>query len=140
MRRELIERNFKRAKKYTLETVPKDSIEMIFFENSNDVEYHQYFYNISELYKYCSDNNIATPKYVWGTYKEKIRIDAYNIAEDACEELHEDAYDSIDTESLEELQSFLDQWCEKQTGTTTYFPDYDCCIILNNTNGDDISV
>ena len=44
------------------------------------------------------------------------------IIENACDELHEDARDNISDEK--ELQEFLDKWCEKQTGTTTYYPCY----------------
>lgn len=30
----------------------------------------------------------------------------------------------INRKSWKELQDFLDKWCEKQTGTTTYYPYY----------------
>ena len=49
-------------------------------------------------------------------------MDADSIIENACEELYEDARDNISDEK--ELQEFLDKWCEKQTGTTTYYPCY----------------
>lgn len=41
---------------------------------------------------------------------------------DACEELHDDAYENID--DIDELQKYLDTWCDKQSGTTTYYPCY----------------
>lgn len=61
------------------------------------------------------------PTKLWVTTEERLAIDAENICEDACQNLHEDATDNIDYDSLQEL---LDDWCKKQTGTTTYFPCY----------------
>ena len=62
------------------------------------------------------------PKVLWNCEEIKISIDADSIIENACEELHEDARDYISDEK--ELQEFLDKWCEKQSGTTTYYPCY----------------
>ena len=62
------------------------------------------------------------PKVLWNCEEVKISMDADSIIENACEELHEDARDNISDEK--ELQEFLDKWCEKQTGTTTYYPCY----------------
>jgi len=54
-----------------------------------------------------------------------LSLDADYIVEYACEELHEDAFDSISYEDIKELQRYLDEWCSKQTGTRTYYPSYD---------------
>ena len=62
------------------------------------------------------------PKVLWNCEEVKISMDADSIIENACEELHEDARDNISDEK--ELQEFLDKWCAKQTGTTTYYPCY----------------
>ncbi len=62
------------------------------------------------------------PEVLWVCSKAEISIDADSIIENACDELHEDARDNISDEK--ELQEFLDKWCEKQTGTTTYYPCY----------------
>ena len=62
------------------------------------------------------------PKVLWNCEVVKISMDADSIIENACEELHEDARDYISDEK--ELQDFLDKWCGKQTGTTTYYPCY----------------
>lgn len=51
----------------------------------------------------------------------KVHIDADNVADNACEELHEDAYEQCDIGSL---QNLLDVWCKDQTGTITYYPCY----------------
>ena len=62
------------------------------------------------------------PKVLWNCEEVKISMDADSIIENACEELHEDARDNISDEK--ELQDFLNKWCEKQSGTTTYYPCY----------------
>ena len=62
------------------------------------------------------------PKVLWNCEVVKISMDADSIIENACDELHEDARDNISDKK--ELQEFLDKWCEKQTGTTTYYPCY----------------
>ena len=62
------------------------------------------------------------PEVLWVCSKAEISMDADSIIENACDELHEDARDYISDER--ELQEFLNRWCEKQTGTTTYYPCY----------------
>lgn len=65
------------------------------------------------------------------TSEEKIKIDAYDIVRDACEDLHEDAMDNISYEDITRLQNFLDEWCKEQTGTTTYYPCYEQYVLIN---------
>lgn len=62
------------------------------------------------------------PKVLWNCEEVKISMDTDSIIENACEELHEDARNNISDEK--ELQDFLNKWCDKQTGTTTYYPCY----------------
>ena len=64
------------------------------------------------------------PEVLWVCSKSEISMDADWIIENACEELHEDARDNISDKEEKELQEFLDKWCEKQTGTITYYPCY----------------
>ena len=68
------------------------------------------------------------PEVLWVCTKEEITMDAGQIIEDACEELHEDARDCISNKDEKQLQEFLDKWCEKQSEkqseTTTYYPCY----------------
>ena len=75
---------------------------------------------------YCSNFDEYFEKYVpkvlWNCEVVKISMDADSIIENACDELHEDARDNISGER--ELQEFLDKWCAKQIGTTTYYPCY----------------
>lgn len=72
--------------------------------------------NFNEFFEY------EVPKVLWNCEEVKISIDADYIIDNACEELHEDARDNISDEK--ELQEFLDKWCAKQGGTTTYYPCY----------------
>jgi len=58
-------------------------------------------------------------------------MDASNIIEDACSDLHEDAMDNISNKDQEELQALLDKWCEENSaGTTSYYADYKVGIIV----------
>lgn len=77
------------------------------------------------LGNYNEENVDDRPEVLWVTSEEQIKIDAYDIVENACESLHEDAMDNILSEDITRLQNFLDKWCEEQTGTTTYYPCYE---------------
>jgi len=118
---------FKKAAHYTLENVPQSSCQCMYSESYG--ANNGYFFDIEELEEYCNENNIPMPEYVWGTTVTRISMDADSIIESACEELHEDAEDQIDNRV--ELQEMLDKWCEKQSGTDTYYIDYHVAIVLN---------
>ncbi len=120
---------YDKAKKYTLKTAPSESIIMYYSDVYGNNE--GYFSEIEYLVDYCNDEGIKVPEYVWGTYETQISLDAHDIIEDACEELWEGAYDSIGSKDITELEDFLNNWCEKQTGTRTYTADYNCCILIN---------
>lgn len=62
-------------------------------------------------------------EYVWGTTKWLISIDANDIIESVCDDLCEEAAENISHADTEELQAFLNSWCAKQFGTTTYEQD-----------------
>lgn len=118
-----------RAKKINL----KDASYFLYDEESeqyfpDENDFADYYFN---LYLDEIENNHIPfdeyfekyiPKVLWNCYEVKLYIDADSIVSDACDELHEDAVDNID--DINELQDFLDRWCAKQTGTTTYYPDY----------------
>lgn len=69
---------------------------------------------------YEEDDN-ERPVRLWVTSVEKIFIDAANVIENACSDLHENAYEQCD---IGGLQNLLDTWCKDQTGATTYYPCY----------------
>ncbi len=76
-----------------------------------------YFENDEEML-----NNL--PEVLWVCSEVDISMDAGSIIENACDDLHEDALDAISYEDERELQDLLDKWCEKQSGTKTYYPCY----------------
>ncbi len=51
-------------------------------------------------------------------------MDADNIIESACEELHDNTEDNISYKDRKDLKVLLGNWCKKQTGTTTLYPNY----------------
>lgn len=118
---------FNKAKvKTTISEANKSQVEMLY---SDVYPYNEgYFTDIEELEEWCDDNEVEMPKYVWGTYKTKISIDGESVVESVCDELHEDAFSNVT--NLDELQEFLDKWCDKQTGTNTYNVDYDYVVLL----------
>ena len=132
--KEWIERK-KREEKFTLEQAEK----LVFGINDDKIKEFNYFYSEDYPYddgyfadfsdfvdalegKYINKKN--RPEYVWGTYEKIIEIDIDNAIGCACEELHEEAYDNISNKDYKELKDFVSNWCKKQTGTTTYYPDY----------------
>ena len=75
-----------------------------------------------------SDGGYERPRVLWVTTVEKIHIDAADVTADACEYLHEDAYDQCDIGSLQKL---LDAWCKDQYGATTYFPSFKQYVLID---------
>lgn len=65
--------------------------------------------------------------HIFGTKKEYLTLDAEYIIENACEDLHEDAFENID--NINELQSMMDKWAkENGNGAITYYPDYNFAV------------
>lgn len=96
-------------------------------------EFDKYYDTVDDFFEdYCcnySDEDIHNkPERLWVTSVEKIFIDAANVIEDACTNLHDDAYEQCDEGSLQEL---LDDWCKKQIGTTTYYPHYKQYVVID---------
>ena len=70
--------------------------------------------------------NKYIPKTLWVCSEKSIFMDAGSIIEDACEELHEDAYNNIPSEDENELQNLLNAWCKnEESNTKTYYPSYE---------------
>jgi len=97
--------------------VPEDQKEMMY---SSSYGYNEgYFTKMEELIDYCEEEEIEIPEYVWSTSRIDLSLDAYSILEDACSDLHEEAFGSVD--NIDELQKYLDAWCDRQTGCETYY-------------------
>lgn len=86
-------------------------------------EFDEYYDTVDDFFDDYACNHEKDgderPVRLWITSVGKISIDAANIIEEACSDLHEDAYDQCDEGSLQKL---LDDWCKEQTGATTYYP------------------
>ncbi len=86
-------------------------------------EFDEYYDTVDDFFDdyVCNheEDGDERPVRLWVCSVEKIYIDADNVVDNACEDLHEDAYEQCDIGSL---QNLLDDWCEAQTGATTYYP------------------
>lgn len=91
----------------------------------SDIDYFVDAYKDSNEYESDEDMMNNLPEVLWLTDPVNISMDADSIIESACEELHEDAYENISGEDRKELQDMLDEWCRKQTGTKTVYPNYE---------------
>lgn len=96
----------------------KDVNKMLYCE-----EFDEYYDTVDDFFddyacNHEEDDN-ERPVRLWVCSVEKIYIDADNVVDNACEDLHEDAYEQCDIGSL---QNLLDDWCKEQTGATTYYP------------------
>lgn len=122
------EERLSKAIKANYEDVPAEHKEMMYHELFPNN--YGYFSDFEEFVEYCEGEGIELPAYVWSTEKTKLTIDADSIVSNACDELHEDAYDNIGEADIKELQELLNNWCSKQTGTDTYSVDYRYAITL----------
>lgn len=107
------------------ETHPPEALEVGYFEG---YPYNEgYFFEWDEFFDWWSSDYDADtcerPKYVWATKGVKPRIDADCLIETMTEDMYEDAPDRISQEKRQELQDFLDEWCENCGVGETYWPD-----------------
>lgn len=95
-----------------------------------------YFSYFDEFVEWWEENynDEEKPLYVWGTYTINLSLDADSILENATDDLHEEADNNIVYRA--ELQQFLDDWCAKQSGTTTYYQDTKYAIEIPWTDGE----
>ena len=61
------------------------------------------------------------PEYVWATESVNMKIDADRVLETATEDLYEDAFADISDQEVNELQSYLDDFCKRCGVGTTYY-------------------
>lgn len=124
---------FEKAHKYKcLEDVPENLKGMLY---SDVYKYDNgYFTQLEDLYDFCTVHNVEVPNYVWCTTKSVLSLDASDILDMYCEDLHESAKENISTADIKELQDYLTKWCEKQsTSTETYYTDYAHVLLLSGT-------
>jgi hypothetical protein len=88
--------------------------------------------SIAHLISTCGDEGYPLPKYVWATKPYKLELDAESILETALEEHHENAHEWISQEAEDDLQAFLDAWCEREdVGVVTYNIDRSNAIAID---------
>lgn len=96
---------YEKAKKMTYEEYIKEySGNMVVFGDD-------YYSEIEDVLEYCESNEIETPKYVWGTSKGTVELDADVIEENALSDTFEDA--AFSKKGMEELRTFIAEWNKK---------------------------
>ena len=120
-----------KAKKISYEEAIKDFI-MIYIDN-----YDKYIMteDLEEWIENQESDNEELISHrslrIYGTQILDLQINAYDVIENACSDLHEDAMDNISDEDQKELQILLDKWCEEnKQGTTSYYADFTVGILL----------
>jgi hypothetical protein len=121
--------NWKREKEEQWETAAKipvneawEKYKCLYVDNVD-----QYVFSPEELDDLIDEYELDVPSLkIYATITKHLYIDASSVIEGACEDLHEDANDCCD---IKELQEILDKWCEKQTGTDTFYPSYKVGVI-----------
>jgi len=118
-----------KAKHYTFDTVPKESMIVLF---SDSYRYNEgYFNDIDEFKDYYYSEEDEMPNYVWGTKAVPFTLNAYDIVSNALEDSFEDAFDRVDEDELQKLQNAIDKFCKYHSDSlTTYYVDYNVCIDL----------
>ncbi len=119
---------FEKAAKYTIENVPSESSEMFFCENVFGYDDY-YTTDLDSVIEDVYCNTGEEPKYVYGTTRQNLRLDAYDILESPLEDL-EDGWSYISDDDIKELQDFLDNWCKK-VNVHWYVPNYKVSIVLD---------
>jgi len=117
-----------KAKKISFEEA-SEKYEMFYIH-----EYDKYI-NVEDFEDWLYDSGYEEDEVkslkVYGTQAIDLSMDASNIIEDACSNLHEDSMDNISDKDQKELQKLLDNWCENnKAGTTTYYADFTVGINL----------
>jgi hypothetical protein len=87
-------------------------------------EIDEYFSSVEDFidsWECYHEQDEKMPEILWVTSTARLSLDASNILEEACNDLHEEAYDNCDIDGLQEI---LDEYAKEQTGTTTYYPEY----------------
>ena len=90
----------------------------------SDIDYFVDSYKDSDEYESDEEMMNNLPEVLWLTNPVDITMVADSIIESACEELHEDTSENISDGDRKKLQNMLDEWCKKQTGTRTIYPNY----------------
>lgn len=108
--------------------LPKDKLsDYEYFYSECYTSNNGYFRDFDEFFEDWHEEHEDTdekPEYVWVTKAEKMSMDAYNIVQNAVEDLYEDAFDYVDNDKLEALQEYLDGFCDNCGVGETYYESH----------------
>jgi len=121
---------YKKATKVKYEDALKQFTMVYLYEYKIFVDIDELKNTIEQLIESGKDK----PKYIYGTYDEQITLDTSSILNNACDDLHEDAYDNImNSGGVDKLQKFLHEWAEEYGSCTqTYYEDLNFAIIIED--------
>jgi len=86
--------------------------------------------SLADFAQACSEAGEEPPAWVWACVTEAPRSDARCIIEDALEDHHEGAGDTITKEHLAKLDEFLRAWWA-ESGVVSYRVDYKRVVVLS---------
>ena len=130
---------FEKAKKLSFENDNEKLKEFKYFFCEQYPYNDGFFETFEQFFEVMYDRGFSQenlPKYVWGTYEKNIWIDIDWALENASDDLHDSALATISEEDYKKLKEFVENWCKNQTGTITYYPDYNFAIEVPNEAGD----
>lgn len=88
-----------------------------------------YFESPEDYLEYELEEDVVS-EYIWTCEPYSLSpIDAGWIAEQATEEMHEEAYDQISDKSLKELQTALDKFVSDNNHIQSYKPNYKKALV-----------
>lgn len=117
---------FEKAEKVTLEQA-KGRFDYLYDDHLNE------YICIDDLEDHIENYIIERaepPKYLVGTDKAWMEIDATDILENACSMLHEEVYDSL--YGIDDLQDALDIFCERNRQNTTTYTANNVAVMIDD--------
>lgn len=111
--------------KIGIETINyKNYEEAYLFDEKSD----KYFTCIDTMEDYYKDNNLEMPRYAYGCSFEPVKLDTYDILEQATEEHAEDMMNMVD--GVTELKEAIEKFNEVNKNNGSYFMDCNTIIEL----------
>jgi hypothetical protein len=100
-----------------------------FFSESISGYQDGFFTNISELFDYCADEEIAVPEYVWASHPFPIvDADVDSIISHIGESLED--FDSKTLNGLDDLKNAITAFNEANRDLVSYEPDYSKAVLI----------
>ena len=121
---------FEKAQRFTVEEALAAGIEFCYFPGDDG----DALFGVDRIDEEADERELSDrerPAWAWATTETPLSLSAESIIEQACEELHEEAYANISDGAIKELQDFLDGWVKRHgEGATTYFEDRTRAVIV----------